>query len=216
MPREPRETLYALITAFCEDASHVPATRLWNVLDAGGTSAIYEARETYAGMLFRVFCALEPAAPGAPALAILSGDTRPEGRELPESVVKRVRQEARAASRSRGEPPNPRRDDRFETALTRELEDPYFRAGFERKLAKLEATNDLLHSLERARARKQLTKAEVARRINRRPEAVSRLLAGKDQSASLDTITDLAYALGLEIELRIRKRPRRSRNAHSP
>jgi hypothetical protein len=44
-------------------------------------SAIYEARETYAGMLFRVFCALEPAAPGAPALAILSGDTRPEGRD---------------------------------------------------------------------------------------------------------------------------------------
>jgi helix-turn-helix protein len=224
MPRDPRETLYAMITAFRDRAPGSISTSapLWSVLEGRGaidTSGIYEAREMNAGTLFRLFCVVDPVAEGEPALVVLSGDTRPVGRELPVAVIRRVRAEAVRHLRTSRRPGNeqrrkaaPRTDNPFEVALARELEDPYFRAGFERKLARMRATDELVRSLELARANKHLTKAEVARRINRRPEAISRLLAGKDQSPSLDTITDLAYALGLEIELRIRKRPRRGRN----
>jgi transcriptional regulator with XRE-family HTH domain len=102
----------------------------------------------------------------------------------------------------------------FDLALERELADPEFRAGFERKLAKITAIAELLSSIEAARARKQMPKAEVARRIDRRPEVVSRLLTGRDQNPTLDTIADLAFALDLEIELRIKERPKRARDAH--
>jgi hypothetical protein len=216
MPRESRETLYAAIAAVRErePSRFSTSTPLWGVLEGAGTSGIYEARELHAGTLFRLFCVVDP---HAQALVVLSGDARPAGKGLPASVVRHVRREAARylGTPSRKPPRKPtRREDRFEVALARELEDPYFRAGFERKLAKIKATNEVLASLELARAKKQLTTAEVARRSRRRPAAVSRLLAGEDQNPSLDAITDLAYALGLEIELRIKQRPRRSRNLH--
>ncbi len=104
----------------------------------------------------------------------------------------------------------------FELALERELADPAFRAGFERKLAKISAIAELLGAIEAARARKQVPKAEVARRIERRPEAISRLLSGRDQNPTLDTIADLADALDLEIEVRVKERPKRAKAARRP
>jgi transcriptional regulator with XRE-family HTH domain len=107
-------------------------------------------------------------------------------------------------------------DNLFELALEQELADPAFRAGFERKLAKITAIAELLTSIEASRAKQQIPKAEVARRIDRRPEAISRLLSGRDQNPTLDTIADLAYALGLEIEVRIKERPKRARLVPRP
>lgn len=107
-------------------------------------------------------------------------------------------------------------DNLFDLALEQELTDPAFRAGFERKLAKITAIAELLTSFEAARAKRQIPKAEVARRIDRRPEAVSRLLSGRDQNPTLDTIADLAFALDLEIEVRIKERPKRARLVSRP
>jgi helix-turn-helix protein len=216
MPREAREALYAIVVAVRDGPSLAALTARWGL--TGGratvdTRGIYEARETHAGSVFRLFCVLETVPDGEQELVILSGVARPAGEELlPVSALRRIRAEA-APYLGKSERPDRQGNPVFELALARELEDPYFRAGFERKLATIKATNELVSTLERARRKKRLTKAEVARRVNRRPEAVSRLLAGKDQHPTLDAIADLAYALGLEIELRITKRSRRTRDA---
>jgi antitoxin HicB len=104
----------------------------------------------------------------------------------------------------------------FERDLERELADPQARAIFERELAKASAIATLLQSIEQARARRQLTKAEVARRVGSERSAISRLLAGKNANPTFNTLADLADALDLEIELRVKERPARSKKPHTP
>ena len=104
----------------------------------------------------------------------------------------------------------------FEGDLKRELADPQARALFERELAKANAIGALLQLMEEARERQELSKAEVARRVGSERSATSRLLAGKSVNPTFSTIADLADALGLEIELRVKQRPVRSKRPHTP
>ena len=104
----------------------------------------------------------------------------------------------------------------FETDLQRELEDPEARALFERELAKANAIATLLRSIEQARERRRLSKAEVARRVGSERSAISRLLAGTNANPTFNTLANLADALDLEIELRVRERPARSKKPHTP
>lgn len=82
------------------------------------------------------------------------------------------------------------------------------RASFERDLAKLIAAAKLLKQLEDIREAKQMTKAEVARRLGVKRPVVSRLLAGKSTVPNLGTIADVAEALDVYIDLRIKPQPR--------
>jgi predicted XRE-type DNA-binding protein len=82
------------------------------------------------------------------------------------------------------------------------------RASFERDLAKLVASAKLLKQLEDIRETKQMTKAEVARRLGVKRPVVSRLLAGKGTVPNLGTIADVAEALDVYIDLRIKPQPR--------
>ena len=104
----------------------------------------------------------------------------------------------------------------FESDLERELANPQARALFERELAKANAIGALLQLMEEARERQELSKAEVARRVGSERSATSRLLAGKSANPTFSTIADLADALGLEIELRVKPRPARSKKPHTP
>lgn len=104
----------------------------------------------------------------------------------------------------------------FETDLERELEDPEARALFERELAKANAIATLLQSIEQTRERRRLSKAEVARRVGSERSAISRLLAGNNANPTFNTLADLADALDLEIEFRVRERPARSKKPHTP
>lgn len=74
----------------------------------------------------------------------------------------------------------------------------------------------MLHVIESVRARENLPKAEVARRMDRKPEAVSRLLRGEGTNPTLDTLVDLADVLGLEPDIRIKRQPRRPASSYSP
>lgn len=82
------------------------------------------------------------------------------------------------------------------------------RTSFERDLAKLIAAAKLLKQLEDIREAKQMTKAEIARRLGVRRPVVSRLLAGKSTVPNLGTIADVAEALDVYIDLRIKPQPR--------
>lgn len=101
--------------------------------------------------------------------------------------------------------------DVFEADLARDLEDPEFAMLFAVKLAKINAMADILGAIEVARNEKHLSKAEVARRIDRKASAVSRLLGGSEQNPTWDTLVDLAFAVDLELEVRVKKVPKSRR-----
>src|ERR1700677_2187275 len=82
------------------------------------------------------------------------------------------------------------------------------RISFERDLAKLVASAKLLKQLEDIREAKQITKAEVARRLGVKRPVVSRLLAGKGTVPNLGTIADVAEALDVYVDVRIKRQPR--------
>jgi DNA-binding Xre family transcriptional regulator len=90
------------------------------------------------------------------------------------------------------------------------------RAYFEREVAKLTAYAELLNLLDEVRAGSQLSKAEVARRIGVKPSVVSRLLDGKGRNVQLDTVADVADALDVYIEMRVRRQPKRKQARHAP
>jgi DNA-binding Xre family transcriptional regulator len=90
------------------------------------------------------------------------------------------------------------------------------RVAYEREVAKLVAFAELLNIFDEIRAGSQLSKAELARRIGVRPSVVSRLLDGKGRNVQLDTIADVAEALDVYIEMRVRPQPKRKQARHAP
>jgi predicted XRE-type DNA-binding protein len=85
------------------------------------------------------------------------------------------------------------------------------RSVFERDLAKLVASAKLLKQLEDIREAKHMTKAEVARRLGVKRPVVSRLLASKGTVPNLGTIADVAEALDVYIDVRIKPQPRKGK-----
>jgi ribosome-binding protein aMBF1 (putative translation factor) len=104
----------------------------------------------------------------------------------------------------------------FEQFLDRKLQDPEFKAGFERKLAKVKSIAEVINVIETVREEEGLAKAELARRMDRKPSAISRLLSGSGANPTLDTLVDLADALGLELDIRIKRQPARPARSYSP
>ena len=82
------------------------------------------------------------------------------------------------------------------------------RTSFERDLTKLVAAAKLLKQLEDIREAKQMTKAEVARRLGVKRPVVSRLLACKGAVPNLGTIADVAEVLDVYVDVRIKPQPR--------
>jgi ribosome-binding protein aMBF1 (putative translation factor) len=97
----------------------------------------------------------------------------------------------------------------FEADLAQDLEDPEFARIYALKLAKINAIANILDAIEAARQEKHLSKAEIGRRIDRKPSAVSRLLGGTEQNPTWDTLVDLAFAVDLELEVRVKRAPKR-------
>lgn len=104
----------------------------------------------------------------------------------------------------------------FDEFLEGQLADPSFRAGFEKKLAKVKSIAEVLQLIEAVRERENIPKAELARRMERKPEAISRLLRGEGSNPTLDTLIDLVDAIGLELDIRIRRQPVKRNGDYSP
>jgi DNA-binding phage protein len=104
----------------------------------------------------------------------------------------------------------------FESDVARELADPRARAFFERELAKANAIATLMLALDEARKRNDLSKAEVARRVGSERSSISRLLSGNEANPTFNTLADVADALDVEIEVRVKPRAARSRRPHTP
>jgi DNA-binding phage protein len=117
---------------------------------------------------------------------------------------------------TRGTKTSPIAGQAFEEFLDGQLADPKFRAGFERKLAKVRGIAEVLNVIEAVRERENIPKAEVARRMERKPEAISRLLRGEGANPTLETLVDLIDAIGLELDIRIRRQPARRNGSYTP
>ncbi len=90
------------------------------------------------------------------------------------------------------------------------------RAAHEREVAKLVAFAELLIALDEVRAGSKISKAELARRVGVKPSVISRLLDGKGRNVQLDTVADVADALDVYIEMRVRRQPKGKQARHAP
>lgn len=81
---------------------------------------------------------------------------------------------------------------------------------------KLVAFAELLIALDEIRAGSNLSKAELARRVGVKPSVISRLLDGTGRNVQLDTVADVADALDVYIEMRVRPQPKRKGSRHAP
>jgi DNA-binding phage protein len=84
--------------------------------------------------------------------------------------------------------------------LARRLEDPEFRAEFEREKREIEGIDAIVHELDALRAQHGMTKAQLAREIGKNPAAVRRLLTASG-NPELRTVVAIAEALGAEVRI---------------
>jgi DNA-binding phage protein len=100
--------------------------------------------------------------------------------------------------------------------LARRLkEDPEFRVEFERQQREIAAIDAIVHQLDSLREQQGMSKAELARLIDKNPAAIRRLLTASG-NPELGTVVAMAQALGAEVRVVARsparrgpKRPRR-------
>lgn len=83
----------------------------------------------------------------------------------------------------------------------RHLDDPEYRHHFILQSARIAAIDELVNRLDELRGEQGLSKAALARTIERDPASVRRLLTAQQVNPSLGMIADLAAALGYRLSL---------------
>jgi transcriptional regulator with XRE-family HTH domain len=90
---------------------------------------------------------------------------------------------------------------RFQQRRQKRLQQPEIAAGYQEMRAELE----LMRALDAVREEMHITKEELAQRMGRKREAISRIFHDADANPTLDTITDLLLALGVTAEITLRR-----------
>lgn len=98
-----------------------------------------------------------------------------------------------------------------ERYLEGRLEDPEYRAAYEQARERIDQIDAVIRAFNDRRAELNLTKAELARRADVKPEAIRRLFSAETPNPTLKTLVALADALDLEL----RPQPRRARTSAS-
>jgi transcriptional regulator with XRE-family HTH domain len=90
---------------------------------------------------------------------------------------------------------------RFEQRLRKRLENENVAEGYREMAAELE----LMRAIDDARKHLQMTQEQLAERMGKKREAVSRLLSADDINPTLNTIVELLSALNLTADITIRQ-----------
>jgi ribosome-binding protein aMBF1 (putative translation factor) len=90
------------------------------------------------------------------------------------------------------------------------MEDPEFRAAYERAAREIEQTDQVIRALDELRVDLGISKAELARRINRNASSIRRLFTASSARPELPLIAAIADALGAEVRVVPRTRTTRS------
>lgn len=99
--------------------------------------------------------------------------------------------------------------------LAEQLEDPEFRAEYERERREIAVIDEIVNTLDHLRAEHGISKAELAREIGKNPASIRRLLTAPG-NPELRTIVAIADFLGAEIKVVPRKRPARRAKSTRP
>jgi transcriptional regulator with XRE-family HTH domain len=98
-----------------------------------------------------------------------------------------------------------------ERRRARRMEDPEYRRAYEQTARELAQADAVIRELDSLRIDLGISKAELARRVNRNASSVRRLFTANQSRPELPLIAALADALGAE--LRIVRRPATTRPA---
>lgn len=90
----------------------------------------------------------------------------------------------------------------YERYRRKRLSDPKFREHYERHRAEIESIDAILSIIESRREELGLTKADLARLIGKRPEAVRRIFSGHLANPTLSTVLEMTEALGMEVTVK--------------
>ena len=86
------------------------------------------------------------------------------------------------------------------------MQDPEYRSEYERAAREIAQTDAVIRELDSIRADLGISKAELARRVNRNASSIRRLFTANQVRPELPLVAALADALGAE--LRVIRRPR--------
>lgn len=111
-----------------------------------------------------------------------------------------------------------RRKTAFDLDFESDMEDPEFRIAYERARARIDAIDELVRTLDAARATQDIPKAELARRMGVPPEVIRRLFSTERPNPTMKTIVAAAEALGLKVKVvpADEDRPKRRARKHQP
>jgi DNA-binding XRE family transcriptional regulator len=98
----------------------------------------------------------------------------------------------------------------FDRYVDEQMKDPVFKAEYERQRRAIAAIDEIVNRLDTLRVEHDLTKAELARAIDKNPASVRRLLTAKG-NPELGTVIAIADALDADIAVVPRKRASRRR-----
>ena len=85
------------------------------------------------------------------------------------------------------------------------MEDPEFRAAYQRAAREIEQTDQVIRELDALRVDLGMSKAELARRINRNASSIRRLFTANSSRPELPLIAAIADALGAEVRVMPKK-----------
>ena len=97
----------------------------------------------------------------------------------------------------------------------RRMQDPQYRAAYERAAREVAQTDAVIRQLNSLRADLGISKAELARRVNRNASSVRRLFTASQVRPELPLIVALADALGAELRV-VPRTAEAQRAAHEP
>jgi len=88
------------------------------------------------------------------------------------------------------------------------MRDPEYRRAYERAAREIEQTDQVIHALDALRVDLRLSKAELARRIDRNASSIRRLFTANHARPELPLVAAIADALGAEVRVVPRVKPR--------
>lgn len=93
--------------------------------------------------------------------------------------------------------------------LAKRLDDPTFRAVYERSSREIEQTDRVIRALDELRLDAGMSKAELARRIDRNASSIRRLFTASSARPELPLVAAIADALGAEVKVVRKEEPGR-------
>jgi ribosome-binding protein aMBF1 (putative translation factor) len=97
-----------------------------------------------------------------------------------------------------------------ERRRARRVQDPEYREAYERVAGEIAQTDEVIRQLDALRIGMGMSKAELARRINRNASVIRRLFTAEQARPELPLVAAIAEALGAELQVVPRTAGKRS------